>query len=202
MTTRRKSDQLSHDEPAREPVVQRHRFKGTAEFIHILFKASVEKLAKNVSFVKGKVSIIPLEHTHVFHTFDSRGRPQQYSSTTGGHFHEVTWGFDANGDPVAKCGPALRSVLKKKPSGAKRVVEPVKWHDEDNDDTVRDDHKHDWAYIHSERMSESKVNEMQRATRATVAEKLGGEQPRTHGPGAGSGLDADVDGTRIQTDDD
>jgi hypothetical protein len=148
--------------------------RGTQEFRHDLFKSDVKKFLKNLSFSKGKVEIVGIEHTHIFHSHSSQGVPLKYTNAVGGHYHAVTVSVDPDGTLRAKCGPPLRNAVKKKPSGQKKVVVPVKWHNEEADmdngqsEWVEDTHTHDFTYIASEFLSVEKVKQTQDANRAAI----------------------------------
>lgn len=173
--------------------------KGTSEFRHDLFKADVATFKKNVSYKKGVLQLVSVEHSHIYHTHSSQGRPMQFTSTIGGHFHEVTTTVDAEGNIVAKCGPPLRTIVKKKASGSKRVNEPVRWYDDDKEDYVVDNHRHEMLYMHSEYLTQEKVAALRSQTQAAVRAEIskgGAESPDAH-------QTTDVgDGTTIETDDD
>lgn len=149
--------------------------RGAKEFRHDLFRSSTVKMKRNTSWQKGVVTILDLDHVHIFHSHDSAGRVQQYSNTVGGHFHEVSATVNADGEFVVKCGPPMRSVVKKRASGAKRVIEAVRWKDgdalEDNAFIV-DNHRHEFTYEGSETLSGAKVKALQQRTQAVIAEQM------------------------------
>jgi len=67
------------------------------------------------------------KHKHFFRTFDSSGRKQVKSCAVGGHWHEITWHENANGELVAECGPAI--FRKDTTKGlAKRFLRPEDKH--------------------------------------------------------------------------
>ena len=146
--------------------------RGAKEFRHDLFKSDVQNLKRNVSFKKGVVQIVEIEHAHIFHSHNSQGRPQQFTNSVGGHFHEVTLSTDANGRPVAKCGPAMREVFKKRPGGQRRIKEEIKWVDEVKDRIIVDSHTHTFEYEGSEFLSDRKVKAIQAQTQAAVSDAL------------------------------
>lgn len=125
---KRKSSQIETTSPYNEHVetapADVQAFKTGAEptkiklrsqqtFMHHLFKAAVAKMHKNVSWVKNSPKFVEVEHVHFFHTKNSMGMAQEHTNEVGGHFHKVEWGVDAKGNPVAKCGPALKKVNKR-----------------------------------------------------------------------------------------
>lgn len=147
------------------PVTPRINYKGTQGFRHDLFRLKPLDLMRNLSFKKGRVQIERIPHTHFFHTFDSNGRPQQYCTPTGGHFHEIKWYMDPQtGEPRAECGPALRYVYKKRAGMQKRYLEAVKWEDEVNDSTVIDNHVHECEYAWSENLSADTIKKRRDAS--------------------------------------
>lgn len=142
-------------------------YKGDHTFRHDLFKLKPTLLKKNVSFVRGEVKIETFEHSHFFHTHDSGGRPQKYCTQTGGHFHEMTWHSDeATGKLVAKCGPAMHYIYKRKGRHQKKVMQQIEWNNDNNENSnsesvVKDGHIHDVEYLWSENISADTVRRRQ-----------------------------------------
>lgn len=160
-------------EGASAPVEPRINFKGTQSFRHDLFRLKPVDLKKNTSFKKGHVKLETIPHTHFFHTYDSSGRPQQYSTPCGGHFHEVKWKMDPEtGELVGECGPALRYVYKKRGGTQKRYLEGVKWEDEVNDQMVVDNHTHVCEYAWSEQLSADTIKKRRDAGEAQARNQL------------------------------
>lgn len=148
--------------------------RGAQEFRHDLYKSDVKKFMRNTSFKRGIITIVEIEHAHIFHSHNSQGKVQEYTSTVGNHFHKVTTSIDEDGNLIAECGPALRQISKKKPSGSKRVIEPVKWMDYDGDGpedgtVILDTHTHSFEYQGSETLSGTKVAAIQSRTQAAIA---------------------------------
>lgn len=141
-------------------------YKGNQTFRHDLFKASLEKYKKNLSFRKGVVKIEHIDHIHYFHTFDSNGKAQKFTNTVGGHFHEIRWFTDDDGVLRAECGPPLTTVYKKRAGMQKRVIEPVKWEDEEHDRMVADEHKHTMEYMWSEELDANTVRKRRNAAQS------------------------------------
>lgn len=133
------------------------RVKGTEGFRHDLFKLKPAEMLKNQSFKKGRVQIEKVEHTHFFHTFDSNGKAQEFSTPTGGHFHEISWEVDDSGDLQAKCGPAMQYVYKKLAGRQRKKIAEIKWNDEEMERIVVDDHTHECEYRWSEELSSETV---------------------------------------------
>ncbi len=169
------------------------RMKGSTVFRHDLFKSDVKPMRRNESFKKGVVKIVELEHSHIFHTCDDRGRQMEYCTPTGGHFHKVKVKYDANGVPVAvECGPPLKYVNKKTPVGSKKRIVEVRWMDLVNDREVRDDHRHVFEYVHSEELSAKRIQQIRASTQAALGAMTGGAKPEVidNGPSAAEvGLD-------------
>lgn len=138
------------------------RLRGNRKAWHHLFISDVGKHMKNVSIKKGAPDIRLMDHKHIFHTHNSSLVPQQYCSTTGGHFHEIEWGIDKNGQPyIKRCGPPLTYRYVSKPSGQKKVKGAVQWRDRESDDDeggepkmIVDRHTHVFEYQYSEELGE------------------------------------------------
>lgn len=149
------------------------KYKGTKTFRHDLYKGDVKKYLRNVSYKKDAPDLVPIEHTHIYHTYDSRGKPQSFTSTTGGHFHEVSVGPDG----VVKCGPPMRWGYKKGRDGNQvKRKEPLKWFDKYATDHakewIEDTHTHEFEYIHSEELSPNKIKDAQMQTQAAIAASM------------------------------
>lgn len=98
--------------PASEP---RRRMKGEKVVYHDLFKLEPATFKKILGVADERllrtnpnaVRMADVEHCHFFHSVDSNGRPQKYSSSIGGHCHEIKITIDENGEFVAECGPPM-----------------------------------------------------------------------------------------------
>ena len=145
--------------PKKESKPLKYYARSKVKLMHHLFKGSVEKFLRNNSWKKGMVEIDGIEHTHYFHTINSMGMEQKYTAAVGGHFHEVTVVKNAKGEITeAICGPALKKVIKKTPSGiSKTTYAPIKYMDKENDREVVDDHKHVLEYKGSDEIIPNKV---------------------------------------------
>lgn len=138
------------------------RYKGMGTFRHDLFKAEVDKFKKNVSWVYKDPRIEEVEHCHFYHSHNSSGRPQRYTSSAVGHFHEVTVSTDDEGNLVAECGPPLEKIFRTLTNGQqKSEIVQIAYFDQNRNDYIRDDHRHDMTYLHSEELSSSKVQAIQ-----------------------------------------
>lgn len=119
---------------------------------HDAFRLDSAEMQKNMSWIKKKPKYESFQHCHVFHSFDSSGREQFYSTPTGGHFHKMSFKKHEDGSISVKC-----------------LSGPLKWGtkwDEKNERTVRaaipvnprDEHHHDTTYLHSEKLIKRKRN--------------------------------------------
>lgn len=144
---------------------------------HHLFKSDVSKMLKNVSFIPGSPSIQQVEHVHFFHSINSGGAKQKYTSEIGGHFHEIKWGLDADGYPtILECGPALKKISKRGRNGlpVSQIVQ-IKYPNEnkENDkdpDVYVDNHVHNFNYLGTDHISTGKITEIQKSNAAALRE--------------------------------
>lgn len=140
-------------------------FKGNQEFEHVLFKSDVRKCKKNMSWKKYEPRIEEFEHRHVFHSRNSKGKPQAYTTPTAGHFHQVEFeAHEENGEIYysATCGPALRRHTKRLKTGKwATVIEPVVFEADGEQPDVVDDHSHDLEYCFTELLSPHRRQEQQ-----------------------------------------
>ena len=70
------------------------------------FKLEVANFSKNISFDDKNPILVPVEHCHFYHTFDSSGKRMSQCNSVSGHTHDVTVEVDAKGILSATCGPA------------------------------------------------------------------------------------------------
>jgi len=132
--------------------------------LHHVWKGLVSKLLKDLSFGNEEPKIDQIEHVHHYHSVNSMGHPQKYTTMVGGHFHEVSWSIDSkSGEPTAKFGPALKKIIKNTPRGTKTSVEPMKFYNKANDQWFHDTHTHEAIYLGSDELSTSHVQEIQRS---------------------------------------
>lgn len=120
-------------------------YKNAQVVDHDLFKLVVAKMQKKVSYDGQDPAYEAVEHTHFFHTVDSNGRRQQFSTPTGGHFHEIVVMHNSAGVPHLEVGPPLRWVKKKVKGRSKRYASPVP--------SEIDSHKHKSEYLGSQRIT-------------------------------------------------
>jgi hypothetical protein len=89
------------------------------------------------------------------------GHAQRYTTTVGGHFHEVSWNVDKNGDLKATCGPALKKITKNTPRGTKTTNEPFKFFNKMDNEWISDGHSHEMEYIGSDELSVAGIRDTQ-----------------------------------------
>lgn len=140
------------DEPFSEaPATPARRMKGATEVFHDLFKlqpASFKKIlgvadARLLRTNPNGVRMADVEHCHFFHSVDSNGRPQKYSSSIGSHCHEIKIELNDDGSFVAECGPPLRKF------GNSRVEMGESY----------DKHTHEIVYVESEQFKARVANQ-------------------------------------------
>lgn len=160
---------------------QNFKIRSKQSIHHHLFKAAVAFFKKNVSWKHKVLDLHNVEHVHHFHSVNSHGMPQKFTNMVGGHFHEVTWEIGSNGEPVAKCGPALRKVVRKTPQGARSMNEPVKWPGYDNNTgeeiMVRDEHTHQMEYLGTDILTAESIRQTQKQNAEAMAVAQTMEKP-------------------------
>lgn len=145
--------------------------KGERVFQHHLFLSDVAKCKKNTSYEPDQPMLVDMEHKHVFHTIDSKGRKQLISSHALGHFHMMMWGIDGEGNLYAKSGPALKKVAKHLRDGSTQMVDsPIFWTDL-QDNRFNDDHNHEWEYQHSEEFTAKSLANQRKANQEELLEQ-------------------------------
>lgn len=115
-------------------------FKDDIKVYHDLFKLKTATMLKNMSFDIKKKSMVPVEHVHFFHTYDSNGKKMDRSNNVGGHFHKMEV-YEENGQLKVKCSKPYTTKMRVNELGARVLVEVQA------DD---DHHVHDCEYIRSE----------------------------------------------------
>jgi hypothetical protein len=80
------------------------------ELDHDLFRLKIATFTRNASYNENNPIYEHIEHTHFYHSIDSRGRRMDFSSKVGGHFHRV----EIKPDGSAVCGPPVHEVKVKK----------------------------------------------------------------------------------------
>ncbi len=138
-------------------------YSGKGAVHHDLFKLKVENMTKDFSWRKDDPDYVDMEHCHIFHTVDSSGKEQLYSSAVGGHFHKMETSVK-DGVPVVTCvsGP-LEWKSVKRGRHSIRVAVPVfkgKFRDFEaiEPSLPVDEHKHDCLYMRSEKIQLRRIN--------------------------------------------
>lgn len=139
------------------------RIRSQQTIFHHVWKAAQSFFLKDLSFGQEELKLDKIEHVHHFHNVNSMGHAQKYTTMIGGHFHEVTWNLDPKtGEPVAKCGPALKKITRNTPRGTKTTVEKFKFFNKEHQQWIEDDHTHDMLYLGSDELSTAGIQEIQR----------------------------------------
>ncbi len=175
--------------------------KGQQSFRHDLFKAKVAMLKKNLtSWKTGEPSIIEMEHAHMFHSHNSRGKVQTRTTATGGHFHDVKTFIDPKtGEIRAECGPPLKIVQEKRGNNYRDFVRPIKFIDKrgDQDREILDTHTHEMEYLHSEELSPDRIEQKKRSDVEAMSVSFAQAQKMVHetaqGPRSGSAKAEDLE---------
>lgn len=103
----------------------------SVEFISDTFKLMPIAMLKNIGIDGRSKMIVPIEHCHIFHSYDSMGKKMKLCNHVGGHSHEITISVDKNGNFIAKCSPPIQN------SGSEKII-------------PEDKHTHVVEYIKSE----------------------------------------------------
>lgn len=111
---------------------------------HDLYYLKVASLKHNVSYNDDTPIWESKEHSHYYHSVDSRGRKQEFCNKIGGHFHQVT----VNADGTAHCSPALREVKIRRNGRTTTQYVPV----------PGDTHTHQLEYRGSEKFKPVGIN--------------------------------------------
>lgn len=146
-----------------KPVKPNFKIRSQQTVFHHLFKALPEKFLKDLSFGDQEMKLDQIEHVHHYHSVNSMGHAQKYTTTIGGHFHEVTWALDPKtGEPTATCGPAMKKLIKNTPRGTKTIIEPLKFFNKDEQKWIVDSHAHNMDYRGTDELSTANIQEIQR----------------------------------------
>ena len=135
--------------------VQKRVFKGEKEVHHDLYKLQVAEVVKNSSWWSSKPTFIGHEHTHMFHSIDSNGKEQFYSTNTAGHCHKVTFKLDSDGMVIPESIVVGPPVRKSKNGDVRLAIQ----HSAEGSPMKYDDHTHDMLYIQSEVIKVRRKNE-------------------------------------------
>lgn len=151
------------------------RLRNQQTILHHVFKTAIAKFLKDLSFGQEHLRIDEIPHVHHYHNVNSMGHPQKYTTMVGGHFHEVQWNVDPKtGEIVAKCGPALKKVVKNTARGTKTSVEPLKFYNKEHDQHFIDEHTHEIHYLGSDELSVSHIQNIQQKN----AQFLASQEPK------------------------
>ena len=129
------------------------------------YKMSVERFPKNVANDGERPNFVGMEHSHIFHTHDQRGRIQEYSCPIGGHFHRMKVTPDPRGKefpPIVACvsGPLKWVNVKDKYGGNSRKAVPAYTNLDgaEDRDFVDAEHKHKVKYIGTSQLKSAAAN--------------------------------------------
>lgn len=161
------------------PTKPKLKMRGSMTIVHHLFRAGLADFFKNQSWKKLQPNLTKVPHIHFFHTVTSNGKPQQYTTAVGGHFHEVEWNIDpVTGEPVAKCGPPLKKVAVPGIDGlTTHEIREIKWHDGvgsmgQRGKDIIDTHRHEMIYEGSDEFTTEQIRQTQAANRAGVMDGM------------------------------
>lgn len=147
-------------------------YKNQQSFRHDLFKLLETNVKSNKSWKKGIVQIEEFGHVHFFHTYDSSGRAQQYSTPSAGHFHEVKWHVDEDGNMKAICGPAMQYKYVKRAGRQAKKLTKITWEDEQNERVIEDNHVHEIEYRWSEELSKDAIERRRNAMTQQAGQQM------------------------------
>jgi len=161
------------------PVVKQPKifYKGERVFTHTLYKTDVQNMLKNESWVYGVPRTLEIEHVHMAHSHDRKGKKNKYTAKVGGHFHEIITHdddgneyLDDNGFICPKLGHALCEKKKKlKSRKIRTTIEQVSYFHSDDDKWIKDNHTHSLTNLGSEEISPHMIKETQEANKAAIA---------------------------------
>lgn len=126
-------------------------YKSEYTFEHDLYVLDVQDVVKNVEWnPDAKPMYEAFPHKHMFHSYDSDGRQQTRCNAAVGHFHEIELVSQGEGKPpLAKCGPAVKEVMKKQGNTYKKIIQELQG---------REAHTHKVIYKNSERLRSRQTN--------------------------------------------
>lgn len=156
---------IEQSEVTEQPTQQRI-YKQDVKIESDLFKLQMSKMKKDMDNNRDDPNLIQMEHCHVWRTYDSDGKPQQYCSPIGGHFHEITYEEDENGAvKITSVSPPLTWGAKKIKGRFKKVAVPLPEH-------LMDEHTHTTEYIESHRLNARQQNPIAANIIASDAQKV------------------------------
>lgn len=137
---------LKKEETGKEEMLVMDKFKGAKRnesggMLQMVdtFKAEPAPMHKNVGYNE-KLIVEKFEHCHIYHTYDSNGRPLKGTNQVGGHYHEISVYVDEQtGELKAKCSPPLQN------KNSEKII-------------AQDQHTHQMSYIKSEKVEVRQMN--------------------------------------------
>lgn len=113
---------------------------------------------------------VPMEHAHIFHTFESNGRKTETSSLMGGHLHMVEVERGSDGVPVTveqdgkkvlklKVGGPMKIVSKLVGGKRRTTFEKIQLYLDKKGELVYDEHTHETQYIRSSVINNSEISQ-------------------------------------------
>jgi hypothetical protein len=149
-------DAVKQDETQVTSKEFKRTYNGQQVLDHDLYKLEVSSFQRNASYNDNAPILENVEHSHFFHSIDSRGRPQIHCNKVGGHFHEVA----INADGTALCGPPVREVKVKR--GGRTITKlervPAIGYMADGITPAIDNHTHKVTYRGSEKITPPTAN--------------------------------------------
>lgn len=155
--------------------------RNSAEFRHDLYELDPQPCKKDGSWKTNQPMLTERVHDHIYHSHDKKGRANDYCSPSLGHFHKIMTHDEqgnpyvsSDGHPEPRCGPPLKIVYDKLPSGPRKRISTIQFKDDRQVDqqgnslVIKDQHIHKVIYRGSEMLSEHK----RQAQVAKDAEKL------------------------------
>jgi hypothetical protein len=148
------------------------KYKNQIEFDHDLYKLEVSHFLKNTAIDGQRPEYVKAEHVHFFHTVNSSGKTQIYSTPVGGHFHKMKVIHEKGKAPRVVCdsGPLKFVTTKNEYGERKKITEAL---------NKADTHTHDVIYLKSDKLKprnsnaeavklQSRIADHQAKTTATI----------------------------------
>lgn len=110
---------------------------GSRDVMVDTFKLEPAVMQKNVSWTV-KETLVPIEHCHIYHTYDSSGKKLNESNAVGGHKHQLKILVE-DGKFIVECSPPIQN-------NKSETISKV------------DNHTHRVIYLKSEKLVMRKVN--------------------------------------------
>lgn len=114
------------------------------EVDHDLYKLNAAALKRDIGYNNQHPILESVEHVHFYHSIDSRGNPQEFSTKIAGHFHRIT----IMDDGTAICSEPLMEVISRR--GGRQQKSYVK--------VPHDNHTHEVVYRCSEKIKPVVIN--------------------------------------------